>query len=110
MARSGARTRRPRSSTSSRRRPPAFGSGSTAPHLARELRPRGTLLTDRSLGGHVSRYAKPGGTDATELGPYALLRTFEDLLGYKALARAKEAPSLSSTVLATARVVEPGDD
>lgn len=62
----------------------------------------GTLL--------ISRYAKPGGTDETELGPYALLRTFEDLLGYKALARAKEARSLSSTVLATARVIEPGDD
>lgn len=62
----------------------------------------GTLL--------ISRYAKPGGIDESELGPYALLRTFEDLLGYKALARAKAAPSLSSTVLATARVIEPGDD
>ncbi len=58
----------------------------------------------------LSRYVKAGGTDETELGPYALLRTVQDALGLKALAESKEAPSLVPTVLATARVIEPGDD
>ncbi|UUY05373.1 alkaline phosphatase family protein [Svornostia abyssi] len=79
-----------------------FAGGAGAPAGADGPVRNGTLL--------ISRYAKPGGVDETELDPYALLRTFEDLLGYKALARAKTAPSLTPTVLATARVIEPGDD
>lgn len=61
----------------------------------------GTLL--------VSRFAEAGGTDDTTYDPYALLRSTEDLLGLKALAKAKDAPSFAGTVLASAKVVTEGD-
>ncbi|MBJ7330326.1 MAG: hypothetical protein JHC95_10540 [Solirubrobacteraceae bacterium] len=62
----------------------------------------GTLL--------LSPFARAGDENKEELDPNALLRTIEDALGYKALARAKKAPSLIPTTLAGARNIEPGDD
>ncbi|MDO9355249.1 MAG: phosphoesterase [Solirubrobacteraceae bacterium] len=62
----------------------------------------GTLL--------LSRFAEAGGTDDTALDPYALLRSTEDLLGLKPLAKAATAKSFADTVLASARVTVAGDD
>lgn len=61
----------------------------------------GTLL--------LSRYAQAGGNDDTKYDPYGLLRSVEDLFGLKALAKAKDAPSFSGTVLASAKVLTEGD-
>jgi phosphatidylinositol-3-phosphatase len=58
----------------------------------------------------VSRFAAAGTTVDAELGPYALLRSVQDALGLKPLARAAEAPSLLDTALAAARIARPGDD
>ena len=62
----------------------------------------GTLL--------LSRFAQAGGTDDTVFDPYSLLRSTEDLLGIKPLAKAAEAKSFAGTVLASARVTVAGDD
>jgi hypothetical protein len=62
----------------------------------------GTLL--------VSRFATAGSTVDTKTDPYALLRTIEDVLGVRPLARAAKATSLLDTVLAAARIARPGDD
>jgi hypothetical protein len=58
----------------------------------------------------VSRFATAGATDDTEIDPYGLLRTVQDLLGLKPLARSADATSLLDTVLAAARIARPGDD
>jgi hypothetical protein len=58
----------------------------------------------------VSRYATAGATDDTEIDPYGLLRTVQDVLGLKPLARSADATSLLDTVLAAARIARPGDD
>ena len=47
----------------------------------------------------ISRYARRRRTVATSYGPYSLLRSVEDMLGYAALAHAKSAPSFASQVL-----------
>ncbi len=61
----------------------------------------GTLL--------LSRFAQAGGTDETELDPYGLLRTVEDVLGIKPLGKAADAKSVSGTVLASAKIFTEGD-
>lgn len=61
----------------------------------------GTLL--------ISRFAEAGGTDDTAYDPYSLLRSTEDLLGIKALAKAKDAKSFAGTVLASSKVLTAGD-
>ena len=61
----------------------------------------GTLL--------LSRYAEAGGTDETKYDPFGLLRSVEDLLGIKALVKAKDAPSFAGTVLASSKVLTEGD-
>lgn len=61
----------------------------------------GTLL--------ISRFAEAGGTDDTAYDPYSLLRSTEDLLGIKALAKAKDATSFAGTVLASSKVLTEGD-
>ncbi|MET0603171.1 MAG: alkaline phosphatase family protein [Baekduia sp.] len=58
----------------------------------------------------VSRYATAGATDDTEIDPYGLLRTVQDVLALKPLARSADATSLLDTVLAAARIARPGDD
>jgi phosphatidylinositol-3-phosphatase len=58
----------------------------------------------------VSRYATAGATDETEIDPYGLLRTVQDVLALKPLARSADATSLLDTVLAAARIARPGDD
>jgi hypothetical protein len=58
----------------------------------------------------VSRYATAGATDDTEIDPYGVLRTVQDVLGLKPLARSAGATSLLDTVLAAARIARPGDD
>jgi hypothetical protein len=58
----------------------------------------------------VSPFATAGATDGTEIDPYGLLRTVQDVLGLKPLARSADAPSLLDTVLAAARIARPGDD
>ena len=54
-------------------------------------------------------FAEAGGTDDTAYDPYSLLRSTEDLLGIKALAKAKDAKSYAGTVLASAKVLTEGD-
>lgn len=61
----------------------------------------GTLL--------ISRFAEAGGSDDTAYDPYSLLRSTEDLLGIKALAKAKDATSFAGTVLASSKVLTAGD-
>ncbi len=58
----------------------------------------------------VSRFAIAGATDDTKIDPYGLLRTVQDVLALKPLARSADAPSLLDTVLAAARIARPGDD
>ena len=58
----------------------------------------------------VSRYATAAATDETEINPYGLLRTVQDVLALKPLARSADATSLLDTVLAAARIARPGDD
>ena len=58
----------------------------------------------------VSRFATAGATDGTEIDPYGLLRTVQDVLGLKPLARSADATSLLDSVLAAARIARPGDD
>jgi hypothetical protein len=58
----------------------------------------------------VSRFATAGATDDTAIDPYGLLRTVQDALGLKPLARSANASSLLDTVLAAARIPRPGDD
>ncbi len=58
----------------------------------------------------VSRFATAGATDETEIDPYGLLRTAQDVLALKPLARSADATSLLDTVLAAARIARPGDD
>lgn len=61
----------------------------------------GTLL--------ISRFAQAGGSDDTAYDPYSLLRSTEDLLGIKALAKPKDAKSFAGTVLASSKVLTEGD-
>jgi len=57
----------------------------------------------------VSRFAQAGGTNGTAYDPYALLRSLEDLVALRPLARAARASSFAPTVLAAAYVEPPGD-
>jgi phosphatidylinositol-3-phosphatase len=50
----------------------------------------------------LSRFAKAGNTVSATYGPYSVLRSIEDLLGYKPLAHATSARSFVSKVLPTA--------
>lgn len=51
----------------------------------------------------LSRYAAKGKTIATRYGPYSLLRSIEDMLGYAPLGHAKSAPSFAAAVLHRSR-------
>jgi hypothetical protein len=50
----------------------------------------------------LSRYAKAGKTVSAAYNPYSVLRSVEDLLGYKPLAHATSARSFVSAVLPAA--------
>ena len=60
--------------------------------------------------GSLSRFVQAGATSDQKLNPYGLLRSVEDVLALKPLARAKQAPSLLDSVLAGAKLAQPGDD
>ncbi len=62
----------------------------------------GTLL--------VSKWATAGSSDEVAYDPYSLLRSVQDLFALKPLARSAKAKSFSGTVLAGARLAQPGDD
>jgi hypothetical protein len=79
-----------------------FAGGAAAPEGAEAPVRNGALV--------VSRFATAGATDDTEIDPYGLLRTVQDVLGLKPLARSASATSLLDTVLAAARIPRPGDD
>ncbi|HEX5923124.1 MAG TPA: alkaline phosphatase family protein [Baekduia sp.] len=79
-----------------------FAGGAAAPEGAEAPARNGALV--------VSRFATAGATDDTAIDPYGLLRTVQDVLGLKPLARSADATSLLDTVLAAARIPRPGDD
>lgn len=79
-----------------------FAGGAAAPEAPEAPVRNGALV--------VSRFATAGATDDTEIDPYGLLRTVQDVLALKPLARSAEATSLLDTVLAAARIARPGDD
>lgn len=58
----------------------------------------------------VSPFAKAGGTDDGVYDPYGLLRSVQDVLGLKPLAKSATARSFAGTVLAGAKLAGPGDD
>ena len=58
----------------------------------------------------VSPFAKAGGTDDGVYDPYGLLRSVQDVLGLKPLAKSATARSFAGTVLASAKLAGPGDD
>jgi hypothetical protein len=79
-----------------------FAGGAAAPEAPEAPVRNGALV--------VSRFATAGAADDTEIDPYGLLRTVQDVLALKPLARSADATSLLDTVLAAARIARPGDD